>query len=146
MSQAWQVALGRNIPLTNFAAPEGLIDLTTPALLRIAGGLNGYVLTTNGAGVLSWEPGGGGPGGAVVTDGVSILGDGTAANPLTARVIDGGTYVFLQASNSLEPIHVPDHPAISHHDEHAAADPSGGRTERRDRSADKAMARRRRRR
>lgn len=42
----------------------GDVNLGTVANLTITGGLNGYVLTTDGAGNLSWQAGGGGGGGS----------------------------------------------------------------------------------
>lgn len=63
------VSIGANIPGNlratgniNFATSPN-INLGTLANIRIDGGLNGYVLTTDGVGNLSWSAGGGGGGG-----------------------------------------------------------------------------------
>jgi len=46
----------------NFSSSAN-IDLGSVANIRISGGLNGYVLSTDGLGILSWVPQGGGGGG-----------------------------------------------------------------------------------
>jgi Chaperone of endosialidase len=60
MTQAYQLAIGSNIPLTINQAPSD-IALANPSFLKIQGGANGNVLGTDGAGDLSWLPGGGTP-------------------------------------------------------------------------------------
>lgn len=53
---------------------NSIIDLNTVEQLRVGGGSNGYVLTTDGNKNLSWQPGGGSGGGAVfVTSNITAV-------------------------------------------------------------------------
>jgi hypothetical protein len=62
MTQAWQVATGRNIPLSVYAPPAE-VDLSSTNYLKIAGGAPGNALVTDGSGTLSWAFGAMPPGG-----------------------------------------------------------------------------------
>lgn len=62
MTQAYQLAVGENVPITISQGPADIV-LANPTLLRINGGANGDVLSTDGLGDLFWTAGGGGGGG-----------------------------------------------------------------------------------
>jgi plastocyanin len=65
-------------------------NLGSNANVIITGGTNGYVLSTNGAGGLSWiASGGGGGGGASISNGTSIVDIATSGGNVTTSV--GGT-------------------------------------------------------
>jgi hypothetical protein len=55
MTQAFQVALGRNIPLSVSSAPAE-VDLSDLRYLKIAGGVAADMISSDGAGNLVWSP------------------------------------------------------------------------------------------
>jgi hypothetical protein len=53
MALPFQLALGNNTP-TTVNTEQGRIQMSSPQFLDISGGINGYVMTTDGSANLSW--------------------------------------------------------------------------------------------
>jgi hypothetical protein len=74
------------------------VTLGAVANLHISGGTNGYVLSTDGSGTLSWIASGGGGGGASISNGTSNVNIAVANGNITMGV--GGTSNVVVISNT----------------------------------------------